>query len=226
MSLSRSFVALTAGFVLATGFVWAHDHKKPATAPVVASAPVLAAAVAPACEMPDCAHGSAPGEHCAMAEKGAANSSAPAGDCPCCGHAGAHGSAPMECTHHGSAPMACAHGSAPMKCAAHDAAVPVATDSAPAASGMTGCQGMAMAGSSAPAATAPAAAPAPVKAAVVHQRKGDGVKTCPVSGDAVDPKVETVINGRKVKFCCLDCAKEAAADPATFIAGDAGVPAN
>ena len=32
--------------------------------------------------------------------------------------------------------------------------------------------------------------------------KGDGVKTCPVTGSPIDPKVSAEILGRKVFFCC------------------------
>jgi hypothetical protein len=237
MSLSRSFLALTAGCLLAAGFVFAHDHKKAEAAPVAAAAAGSAptAASAPACSMPCCAHVSAPGGHCPMMDAQAGKGSAPASNCPCCGKAGAmagsapmacaHGSAPMDCAHHGSAAMAsCAHGSAPMDCAHHDSAAMAADGSAPAAGGMKGCQGM-MAdehASAAAPASAPAAAPAKPAA---HVRKGDGVKSCPVSGEAVDPKVSAVINGRKVNFCCPDCIKEAEANPALYAGADSGVPA-
>ena len=228
MSLSRSFLTLTAAFVLSAGFVVAHDHKK--------------VAAAAGCTMPCCAHASAPGTPCPMAGKSAMNGSAPAADCPCCGKAD---SAPMACAHEGSAPAACAHhdaaaaasahGSAPMACAHHDSAAMACAHpaSTPAAVEMSGGHGAPIAEVAAPAPTADtgsapvsAPAPAPAKAAAAHQRKGDGVKSCPISGDPVDPKVEAVINGRKVKFCCLDCKKEAEADPASFVGPETGIAAN
>jgi YHS domain-containing protein len=35
--------------------------------------------------------------------------------------------------------------------------------------------------------------------------KGDGVRTCPVTGEPVDKNVKAVIDGRTVYFCCASC---------------------
>ena len=43
--------------------------------------------------------------------------------------------------------------------------------------------------------------------------------TCVVSGKPLDAKaVSMVVGNRLMKFCCADCPKKAAADPATYIA--------
>lgn len=207
MTFPRSFLTLAAVFVLTAGVIMAHGHKK--------------VAAAAGCNMPCCAHAalsSAPSAPCPMAENGETNGSAP----KACAHAG---SAPAACAHHGSTAMACGQGSAPMACAHHD--------SAPIAAGNTGCHGETSA-PAVPAAvpTTEAAAPAPVpagvpaKEAAAPKSKGDGVKSCPVSGDEVDPKVTATINGRVVKFCCLDCKKNAEAHPDAFIGSETGVPAS
>src|SRR5215475_15391748 len=48
--------------------------------------------------------------------------------------------------------------------------------------------------------------------------KGDGVKTCPVSGDEIQNKdVKGQFFGRTVYFCCADCLAEAKKSPATYI---------
>ncbi len=77
----------------------------------------------------------------------------------------------------------------------------------------------------APAASAPDAHPGHQGEKAPASGKGDGVKTCPVSGEPVDPALDTVINGRKVKFCCPDCVKAAKKNPAKFITPTTGVPA-
>ena len=41
---------------------------------------------------------------------------------------------------------------------------------------------------------------------------------CPVSGDAVDPTVTSVYNGKTYAFCCADCVKAFKADPAKYAA--------
>lgn len=35
--------------------------------------------------------------------------------------------------------------------------------------------------------------------------KGDGVTTCPVTGEPVDRNIKAEINGRTVYFCCASC---------------------
>ncbi|MEZ4387867.1 MAG: hypothetical protein R3D98_09870 [Candidatus Krumholzibacteriia bacterium] len=40
---------------------------------------------------------------------------------------------------------------------------------------------------------------------------------CPVSGEAIDPASFVEFNGRRVFFCCDDCAPTFQADPATYL---------
>jgi len=48
--------------------------------------------------------------------------------------------------------------------------------------------------------------------------KGDGVTTCPVSGDKLENKDnKAVFFGRTVYFCCADCLAEAKKNPAAYI---------
>jgi hypothetical protein len=58
-------------------------------------------------------------------------------------------------------------------------------------------------------------------AVIAAQGKGYPLKTCPVSGDALDsmgkPK-EVVVGGRLIRLCCSACKKELATNPARFIA--------
>ncbi len=71
--------------------------------------------------------------------------------------------------------------------------------------------------------TAPAAQPAP-KAEPATQGgakefagKGDGINTCPVSGEPVNKNVWAEIKGRKVYFCCGSCRAKALQDPDKYI---------
>ncbi len=43
-------------------------------------------------------------------------------------------------------------------------------------------------------------------------------KTCPVSGDPIDPNVFVVYKGKKVYFCCKDCIPQFNKEPAKFMA--------
>ncbi len=53
-----------------------------------------------------------------------------------------------------------------------------------------------------PATSAPATAPTTQASAAISNTK------CPVSGDAIDPKVKTVVyNGKTIGFCCEDCVE-------------------
>src|SRR5215510_5004838 len=48
--------------------------------------------------------------------------------------------------------------------------------------------------------------------------KGDGVKTCPVTGDEIQNKdVKGRFYGRTVYFCCPDCLAEAKKNPAAYL---------
>lgn len=46
--------------------------------------------------------------------------------------------------------------------------------------------------------------------------KGDGVSTCPVTGEAVDPSVATFWQGKVVSFCCVSCRKAFRQNPSLF----------
>jgi YHS domain-containing protein len=53
---------------------------------------------------------------------------------------------------------------------------------------------------------------------VEFKGKGDGVETCPVSGDPITSKdVKGEFFGRTVYFCCPDCLEEAKKTPAAYI---------
>jgi YHS domain-containing protein len=41
-------------------------------------------------------------------------------------------------------------------------------------------------------------------------------KTCPVSGDEVDPAVSTTYKGKKVYFCCKDCIDDFLKEPEKY----------
>lgn len=47
--------------------------------------------------------------------------------------------------------------------------------------------------------------------------KGDGITTCPVTGEPVDKKVSVVINGRTVYFCCAGCIETVKKAPAKYL---------
>jgi YHS domain-containing protein len=47
--------------------------------------------------------------------------------------------------------------------------------------------------------------------------KGDGINTCPVSGEPVNKNVWAEIKGRKVYFCCGNCRAKAQQDPDKYI---------
>jgi len=71
--------------------------------------------------------------------------------------------------------------------------------------------------------TTPAAQPTP-KAQPATQGgtkefagKGDGITTCPVSGEPVNKDVWAEIKGRKVYFCCGSCRAKALQDPDKYI---------
>ncbi len=70
------------------------------------------------------------------------------------------------------------------------------------------------------------AAPHPHSApagAAAFRGKGDGVATCPASGDPIDPNLSAVINGRKVFFCCEDCVAAVKKNPERYLKADSGV---
>ncbi len=47
--------------------------------------------------------------------------------------------------------------------------------------------------------------------------KGDGINTCPVSGEPVNKDVWADIKGRRVYFCCTNCRSKALKDPDKYI---------
>ncbi|GBC92745.1 hypothetical protein HRbin15_01222 [bacterium HR15] len=47
--------------------------------------------------------------------------------------------------------------------------------------------------------------------------KGDGINTCPVSGEPVNKDIWAEIKGRKVYFCCTNCRSKALKDPDKYI---------
>jgi len=64
---------------------------------------------------------------------------------------------------------------------------------------------------------APQAEPIPQGGAKEFAGKGDGINTCPVSGQPVNKNVWAEIKGRKVYFCCGNCRAKAQQDPDKYI---------
>lgn len=61
-----------------------------------------------------------------------------------------------------------------------------------------------------------------VPGAAVHNTpkflgKGDGVSTCPVTGEPVDKRMKAVINGRTVYFCCASCISVVKKNPDLYV---------
>lgn len=50
--------------------------------------------------------------------------------------------------------------------------------------------------------------------------KGDGVATCPVTGEAVDKNVSAEINGKTVYFCCASCRDAVKKNPELYLKSD------
>ncbi len=46
---------------------------------------------------------------------------------------------------------------------------------------------------------------------------GDGVKTCPVTGEPIDQQVSTVIQGKTVYFCCAGCIEKVRKEPKRYL---------
>jgi YHS domain-containing protein len=55
------------------------------------------------------------------------------------------------------------------------------------------------------------------KSEAEFEGKGDGVKTCPVTGEPVNKDIHAEINGRKVFFCCESCRAAAVANPKKYV---------
>lgn len=47
--------------------------------------------------------------------------------------------------------------------------------------------------------------------------KGDGVKTCPVTGEPVDRSIKATINGRTVYLCCKSCVDVVKKNPQRYL---------
>ncbi len=47
--------------------------------------------------------------------------------------------------------------------------------------------------------------------------KGDGVTTCPVTGEAVDKNISAEINGKTVYFCCASCREAVKKNPELYL---------
>jgi quercetin dioxygenase-like cupin family protein len=47
--------------------------------------------------------------------------------------------------------------------------------------------------------------------------KGDGVTTCPVTGEPIDKNINAQINGRTVYFCCANCRDTVVKNPALYL---------
>lgn len=62
--------------------------------------------------------------------------------------------------------------------------------------------------------------PAPGKAAPKEGAflgKGDGINTCPVTGEPVDKSIKAEINGRTVYFCCPACMEKVKKEPKRYL---------
>ncbi len=55
------------------------------------------------------------------------------------------------------------------------------------------------------------------KSAAEFEGKGDGIKTCPVTGEPVNKNIHAEINGRQVFFCCESCRAAALANPKKYL---------
>jgi len=64
---------------------------------------------------------------------------------------------------------------------------------------------------------APAKAREPARIAHAFLGKGDGVKTCPVTGEPVDKTIKSEINGRTVYFCCASCKAIVRKNPGLYL---------
>ncbi len=47
--------------------------------------------------------------------------------------------------------------------------------------------------------------------------KGDGITTCPVTGEAISKDIKAEINGRTVYFCCADCIEDVKKNPELYL---------
>ena len=47
--------------------------------------------------------------------------------------------------------------------------------------------------------------------------KGDGITTCPVTGEAISKEVKAEINGRTIYACCADCLEAVKKNPELYL---------
>jgi YHS domain-containing protein len=47
--------------------------------------------------------------------------------------------------------------------------------------------------------------------------KGDGIETCPVTGEPISKSVTAELMGRTIYFCCTDCVAKAKANPELYV---------
>jgi YHS domain-containing protein len=52
--------------------------------------------------------------------------------------------------------------------------------------------------------------------------KGDGIKTCPVTGEPISEEIKAEINGRTVYACCPDCLDTVKKDPDLYLKKESG----
>ncbi len=57
----------------------------------------------------------------------------------------------------------------------------------------------------------------PPKTEIKFLGKGDGVTTCPVTGEPVDKNISAEINGRTVYFCCANCRDTVVKNPEFYL---------
>lgn len=63
----------------------------------------------------------------------------------------------------------------------------------------------------------PLAKPAKTAAKAAFLGKGDGVKSCPVTGESLAPDVKATIGGRVVLFCCESCVDVVKKNPTRYL---------
>jgi YHS domain-containing protein len=52
--------------------------------------------------------------------------------------------------------------------------------------------------------------------------KGDGIETCPVTGEPISKEIKAEINGRTVYACCPDCLDTVKKDPDLYLKKESG----
>jgi YHS domain-containing protein len=67
------------------------------------------------------------------------------------------------------------------------------------------------------------AAQEPQKSEKQFLGKGDGIKTCPVTGEPIEKEFNAEINGRIIYVCCPDCLDTIKKDPDLYLKQDSGV---